>query len=925
MLRFVWSQFRHRKGRTAALGVGILVAALSFVLLTSAVSTSRLRVVGAVSESFRPAYDILVRPPGSFTSLERDEGLVQNNYLSGIFGGISFRQYRELLRIPGIEVAAPIANVGYVLPFEFVPIIIDRFLSDDPVQLYRLRLSWVAHDGHSRYPDSDLYVYYTRANRFAPAPREPGGIREVSREGRFPVCTGFIVSQPEPFDPAEAFAPKGDDGMMCFSERTPSVQGGVIDYGPLPAGDVGAVSTAFFPILVAAIDPVQEARLVGLDESLVSGRFLRTDERPVVVRRGRGARYLVVPFLASTRTYVDETLRVAVERLAAAPSGSVRRRLSSQREAYRFVSELPGRTVGTLSYPIGPMYERLAENLSVPPRRLEISYNGYWTASSVAYQVASPDRLAPLPVGNTEEVFASSYYGAGWAPQENRDVQFRRLVAHQASTDFLSGGILGTPAIRVVGRFDPERLPGFSPLSRVPLETYYPPQAVPADPASRAALGDGPLLPTMNLGDYVSQPPLMLTTLDGLRAFGDPEFFEGADPRTPISVVRVRVAGVRGPDRVSRERIRVVAEQIRERTGLAVDITAGSSPRPLFVELPPGKFGRPALLVREGWVEKGVAVAFLDAVDRKSLALFLLILVVTGLFLANASFASVRARRREVGTLLCLGWDRRRIFTATLGEVLLVGGVAGVIGSAIAVAAVAIFDLQMSLPRTLLVGPIAVALAAVAGGIPAWRASRMVPLDAVRPGVLARGSSRPARTVLRMAIRNLLRVPSRTLLGAGGLFIGVGALTILLAVNLAFQGVLVGTLLGGFISVQVRGVDLASVLLAMALAGLSVADVIVLNLRERAPELVTLRAAGWRDRHIGRLVAVEGVAMGAAGSLAGAVFGIVLAGLVGGIDARVLAAGLAGALGGTAVALVGSLVPATLASRMTPPAVLAEE
>ena len=75
-----------------------------------------------------------------------------------------------------------------------------------------------------------------------------------------------------------------------------------------------------------------------------------------------------------------------------------------------------------------------------------------------------------------------------------------------------------------------------------------------------------------------------------------------------------------------------------------------------------------------------------------------------------------------------------------------------------------------------------------------------------------------------MASTNLLRLPGRTLLGAGALMVGVAALALLVSVNLAFRGTLVGTLLGEVISVQVRGVDYLSVALAIALGGLSVAS-----------------------------------------------------------------------------------------------------
>jgi hypothetical protein len=83
MMRLVLKELRHRPVRTAALASGILVAAVSFVLLASAAKTSELRVRGAVSRNFRGAYDVLVRPKGSFTTLERSDGLVRDRRAAG--------------------------------------------------------------------------------------------------------------------------------------------------------------------------------------------------------------------------------------------------------------------------------------------------------------------------------------------------------------------------------------------------------------------------------------------------------------------------------------------------------------------------------------------------------------------------------------------------------------------------------------------------------------------------------------------------------------------------------------------------------------------------------------------------------------------------------------------------------------------------
>src|SRR5919199_3234979 len=138
------SQLRFRPGRSAALGVGIAVAAVAFVLLTAATSTSALRVRGTIGRSYRAAYDVLVRPRGSATPLERRQGLVRGNYLSGIYGGITLAQYREIARLDGVEVAAPIANVGFAFPMRLVRVPLEGLLTREPFQLYRIRTSWVA-------------------------------------------------------------------------------------------------------------------------------------------------------------------------------------------------------------------------------------------------------------------------------------------------------------------------------------------------------------------------------------------------------------------------------------------------------------------------------------------------------------------------------------------------------------------------------------------------------------------------------------------------------------------------------------------------------------------------------------------------------------------------------------------------------------
>jgi hypothetical protein len=120
MRRLAWSQLRFGATRSLALLIGMLVAATAFTVLTAASRTSQLRTIGTVTTHFRAAYDILVRPAGTRSQQEQRTGTVQPNFLSGIYGGITMADYHQIQDLPGVQVAAPVAMVGYSLPIQFV-------------------------------------------------------------------------------------------------------------------------------------------------------------------------------------------------------------------------------------------------------------------------------------------------------------------------------------------------------------------------------------------------------------------------------------------------------------------------------------------------------------------------------------------------------------------------------------------------------------------------------------------------------------------------------------------------------------------------------------------------------------------------------------------------------------------------------------
>ena len=172
---------------------------------------------------------------------------------------------------------------------------------------------------------------------------------------------------------------------------------------------------------------------------------------------------------------------------------------------------------------------------------------------------------------------------------------------------------------------------------------------------------------------------------------------------------------------------------------------------------------------------------------------------------------------------------------------------------------------------------------------------------------------------------NLLRLPVRTFLGVGGLVVGVAALGLLLGIQNAFEGTLVGTLLGNAILVRVSGLDFLAVALTIALAALAAGDVLFLNIRERAPELVTLRTAGWGEADLRRLVGLEALALGVLGAGTGTLVALLVGAALGVPALPLTVAAVAAGAGGIIVAVLAALMPLSQINRLTPPAVLAEE
>jgi putative ABC transport system permease protein len=132
----------------------------------------------------------------------------------------------------------------------------------------------------------------------------------------------------------------------------------------------------------------------------------------------------------------------------------------------------------------------------------------------------------------------------------------------------------------------------------------------------------------------------------------------------------------------------------------------------------------------------------MQLVEASTWGIAFMALVVGGLGMANTMVMSVMERTREIGVLRALGWRKRRVLAMIVRESLtlsLLGSVAGVaLGIVLGLAFNLVpfiqgfLRLRYSLDLFVQAFGTALLLGAAGGLYPAWRASRLQPVEALR-------------------------------------------------------------------------------------------------------------------------------------------------------------------------------------------------
>ncbi|MGO8948049.1 MAG: ABC transporter permease [Ktedonobacterales bacterium] len=861
MWHYLFLGLRQQRGRSILVTSGFVVAACTVILLSATTQTTVFRTTQIINQNWRPTYDLVVVPAHEAVS---QGTAIPPDQFEGYNGGISMGQYEQIRQLPGISVAAPIAFISYAL---FPTTTIELGSSRLAPGFYQLDWTLTAFNGQQQITE-----YQSSTDIFASDS-----------------CSGFC------------------DLSMSQQDQLAAI--GVGDYffplnGPYLTGVPNPGS-----FLLAAIDPVAENQLVHLDNSIVQGSPLPSQKslsldatQPAI--SGMNANVQVpnydVPLLINTQLPSKITLHASFNRLLTDVTDPQR---IAALGGSSYLDRLPQQTIFS-----GDV--RIAQNnLQIFSKGAVLAQNGSslgiqdagqssfalnFTARPSSLTYRSTPSPAGLPGPTYTLVPSSPQNPAGTSGSE---VAFRPLNPLPGTTDQQDGTIGytyqavydtiyngNTYTAQPVGEFDGSRLSAqfANVLNWLPENTYTSSPIVLHDDAQGHPVAPTNILPTTNQAGFTLQPPLALTTLAAAQQIcGD----------DCISVIRVRVTGNVTPNEAGWKRVAQVAQEIDQRTGLQAIVTLGSSPQSTLVYIPGVKAGQypgatqtipPVGWVEERWIVVGAGIDYLNQVGATQTLLLGAVLLVCLGYVAVTMSSLVSSQRRALAVLSAVGWRPWHSAGMFLVQALLLSLSGGIIGTGLAVLIVYLIGISPPWDIAVLTLPGILGLTLLSVLYPLWRVWTIHPAEILRSGSTVtrervttpfiRGNAwfwSHVFPVSGLAVRNLARARVRSLITIGSLFLSALLLTVMVNGILTFRQMLQGTLLGNYVLLQTAVPQIAGVAFSVALTFLSVADLLVLQARERQGEIGLLQAVGWHTKVVQNLFLQEGLTLAVVGTIPG--------------------------------------------------------
>jgi hypothetical protein len=445
-----YNSLLKKESTTILLFLGVLTVSLGVILVAAGSQTIVVSVDRDLADYWRTSYDILVRPTGSRSFIEEKFGMVQTNHLAGIWGGISLEQYESIKGITDVEVAAPIAMIGYtdvLIPSKDL-----RF----PVNsgMYMLEEIVSVDDG------TNISIY-------------PG----------YPKRSYFYFNQNSTGQPTHSNSVSDGHNIIVNSPRSTV-------HGAFP-----------YPLFMAAIDPMQEAALLELDRTIVEGRYFHVNEPAIQLELANpelsAPELFKIPLLMNARNYLNISYGIVLNDIAL-PAEITSIEDITIRGGTDYLDQLAREPVDSFEETGTEMYQRFIRN-----RLLDLGMipGGYLIPS------------VPTPLRYHESEGLPDYPGLVLKlqlPETNVDLPASWPLYRELSSIELQAHFVWN----LLGIYDAERLLDGMDLNFVPLETYFRPISTLRYDEQGKPLNSRVLQPTGNYAGYIQSPPLLLTNLE---------------------------------------------------------------------------------------------------------------------------------------------------------------------------------------------------------------------------------------------------------------------------------------------------------------------------------------------------------------------------------------------------------------------------
>lgn len=599
MIRMAWKRIWNRK-LISIISILAMVAVFTVVPLgIYYAKESKLAVEHTIEEHGRGLYDILVRPAGSRTHIEKELGVVEANYIGDSSGGISIKEWEEIKNHPDIEIAAPVASIGY-----FNGNINSVGL---PLLKYPAIITWnyYTSDGLNKYPlDDPFSVYYF--------------------EGKENEFVDFIVNM----------------DALHFDSKV--------------VGFMGAKMPRNY-YLLTAIDVETEGKLTGIDftdlnkyddiEDMLEGdHFERFSDDPETLKlvdslKFRGKPKLI-PVLQRNDLNIPLYINIDVKKLDI-------QLLDYKKKFNLHPKELFMDLYNKHTDAIDELINELNHEQIVSTENHEIDLSQYQSPFDGNYVKITEDFKVEWGEGGSLTNDSSLYFVASKINYELSTGQVKvpivkegsppqyKEVIQKGESYFYAENFEVPFMLWQTGTFIPPKEE--NDLISSPLGIYSTEEVLTRDGVR--------LTPTITPGSFIAQPAAGVTTIEAA------EFIKGDKP---IDAVRIRIAGIESYNQAAQDKINRVAIDLLE-MGYEVDIVAGSSFKQLEMEVE--GIGQ----VTAPWTTLGTAQSLIDGWNALVLissilfALFGITWFIAKLIYEKNTFAV------ENNLLATIGWEENKI------------------------------------------------------------------------------------------------------------------------------------------------------------------------------------------------------------------------------------------------------------------------